>query len=241
MSFFDLVLQKSDGAEDASHWQGALSAVHQLHSLVLPAGEIPIVKTHPSCIKLAGDLLDGTRATPKGRALLIYSTLEDFLTSVLPDHHRMGWAREMAAVLNPPAIQRELSEMSDAQSAAICWVSHMACYRRCIETVTNCRFRAVRHQTLYQAPEDTLWAVSELLELGLSLGECNRIARSEVFARHSKLGGPYTYQQQLSDARQRRSKVEKEICEAKDWLSQFDGVLAQNCQWPPQNLHLCVA
>ena len=221
---------------DRKYRASVVKTVHRLLSTVAPSNADLVIKAHNGCLNLISEILLATEAQPNS-AILLFSPLEDFLASVLPDEPRRQWVRRQLTQFHRsgPPNNVAISGLTDGQSAALLWASHLDDHRRAINS--GFHVPVLRSTHFYGDPSSGLLQVSRSLGLGMSPSECDAIAQSTIFAHHSKTGGPYTNSERETDFQRSRQSCQADIDAAVVWL-QSDKELRELYEWPPRNLSL---
>ena len=170
--------QRQWKVESPTKWKRAIEWVYFMLSRWASAGEVPIVKTHNNALGLVGDLLTPHLAAPAGTALFLYSSLEDYLLSVLKTQQRREWVRDQLSadtVIAEIARPYMPSKLTDAEAAALCWVAHIAAYSRSIE---ENGYSAVPRPAGQGALSTTQLHPPSRFELARPRAQCRRVPRN---------------------------------------------------------------
>lgn len=125
---------------------------------------IPGIKFHDSATNLTKEFLDWHSDS---RAIVLYSSLEDFLLSNLKDVTRRAWVRTRlsASCGRSFSVLRDVqhSQLTDAQACAYLWIAQIhTCRTACVEH--GGRILSLKSESLFEAPYDSL------VEIGKHVG-----------------------------------------------------------------------
>ncbi len=168
--------------------------------------EKSVVKPSDSCNNLIVPVLQRSEAS---RAVLLYSPLEDFLSSVLGDKDRRLFVRslESRGVLDGRGVGAmeavDASALDDAHLAALVWVAQMRLYRDALAALGP-RARTLEGRRLFEEPRETILQVAGLFGIGLSDRQATRIVRDGAVRRDSKTPGK-AFDAEASRARRERT------------------------------------
>lgn len=117
-----------------------------------------------------------------GRAILLHSTLADYLLAILrsPDHRR--WVRGIAGLL---AVQvGDTSSLSDAECAAALWLAQMREFAAA--TARSTAAKTLDSEVLFANSRSALQLAAEHLEVPMTDKEIDAVVDGPLFATYSK-------------------------------------------------------
>ena len=174
-------------------------------------------------------------AAPQSRAVLLYSSLTDFLLSVAKrGTEGRVWARQLFEGLagwtdldlaRDPDI---LTVRTDLEIAALAWFLQVRHFDRVAQAQGTERARLVDAADFYARPVATLTEAADFFGLGLATAAIEEIVNGPVFASHSKtLGARYSNADRTRDMAAVAAAHGGEVEAAAEWLRSFAGA-----DWP---------
>ena len=205
-----------------------------LRLLARPFGEdqAVVVKAANIANRILAPVLD---AAPQSRAILLYSSLPDFLLAVAKrgSDGRL-WARQLFEGLvrwtdldlaKDPDIT---TGRADLEIAALAWFLQIRHFERVANAYGTERARLVDSADLYARPVATLTEASDFFGLGFDTAMFEVIVNGPVFASHSKaLGARYSNADRTRDMAAVANAHGDEVEAATEWLRSVAGA-----DWP---------
>lgn len=186
--------------------------------------EVPIVKLTDSCSNLIPVCLSTHH---DARGVVLYSTLERFLTATLRSPRRRHFIRGMysRAVDDFKAvgivIDPDSASLADAEVSAFVWLSLMFRYRAWLNKA-NGRLLALPMQLWIERPVDVLKHLSTFMSLQLPEDLIEQTVQTGAFTRNAKMTS-HTFDQQTY-ARQEEAThqaLRSEIIAGQSWAKTF--------------------
>jgi hypothetical protein len=216
------------------------ATVGLLSKVFLPT-EVALIKPANACNGTIPELLSAGRSG--ARAILLHSSLTDFLCSILKSDGRRRWARlglqwTWQASPSQRILSRiETADLPDEAVAAYIWLWQMYTYLDACESHGPSVVRSLDCDLFFSRPEETLSAAASFLSLPLPSDEISRITSGRTFRTYSKaghtglgvllrrLGLPVLWREKF-DAQKRRTSLQRtaelhrrEIESALSWVA----------------------
>lgn len=164
------------------------------------------------------------RTSPMTRAVLLYSTLDNYLLAVLksPDHQQ--WVQLVFEQLNP-AISRltgiergELSRLEPAEMAACLWAVQMIIFAAVSREFRNTR--SLDSEALFTTPLEVLSNCFGFFGQQVEDSRISRIVSGDLFRNYAKSREPRGYDQArwLRERAVTRQSLNREIGNARAWI-----------------------
>jgi hypothetical protein len=228
LSLTQLCLAKPRAGRPASMKEGewlelSRATVGLLSKVFLPS-EVPLIKPANVCNGSIAELLSAGRSG--AGAILLYSSLTDFLCSILKSDGRRRWARLALDWTWPTSPSHrflskiEAADLPDEAVAAYVWLWQMYAYLDAFESPGRSGVRSLDCDLFFSRPEETLSAAARFLSLPLPEDAIPRITNSRTFRTYSKveraglgawlrrLGVPVLWREKF-DARKRRTSLQR--------------------------------
>lgn len=199
------------------------ATVGLLSKVYLPT-EVPLIKPSNGCNGSIAELLSAGRSG--ACAILLHSSLTDFLCSILKSGGRRRWARLALDWTWPTSPSHrilsriETADLPDEAVAAYVWLWQMYAYLDACESPGRCSLRSLDCDMFFSRPEETLSAAASFLSLPLPNEEIPKITSGRAFRTYSKagqtglgtllrrLGIPVLWREKF-DARKRRMSLQR--------------------------------
>ena len=191
------------------------------------AGEAVVIKPSNFANSLVQDVLDErSGAGAQHQCLLLSNGLRNLIISILKNEPE---ARERMPVFLE-ALLRDSDYLEHAglppvesldllQQSAVFWHCQRHFFQ-CIKCPSGTRqLLPVSMETFLVRPLDTLVAINEFLQLGLSEELLIEVVERGEFRRHSKTGAGYGPEQQLLEAQAIAQRHDAEICRTLKWAA----------------------
>jgi hypothetical protein len=215
-----VVAANKQGRQDVStRWKQLLKLTTHLLSKSYGETQKVFVKANVPVNFLIPQLMD---SHPDSPAILLYSTLENYLLALhKSDSHRQWVSRiieELAGGWEHIAgiSERERESLTLPQAIACIWLVQISIYQQ----MAN-RYPAVRtldSEILFSRPRPTLAAAFSLFGQHITEDRLESIVKGETFNRHSKNPDvAYDNEQRLADRENLRNTVTRELTEARSW------------------------
>lgn len=154
------------------------------------AGEAALIKPTNAANNLAEDLLEHPRS---GGVLLLYSSLEQFLVSIVKkgEAGRL-FVRRLFNVIRADSsrvgslMPTVLMPLTDLQIATFVWHLQMDLYLRLLEQFPQTNIRTLDCEVFLAQPEQTLARLCELFALKVDVETLRQIIAGPVFRKYSK-------------------------------------------------------
>lgn len=207
--------------------QRVMKTLWQLYSRRYEADEPVLIKASASVNYMLPEILE---AVPDTRGILLYSGIEEYLLGILKSEQRSAWAQQLARELVPdiktvPGFRDvNLYNLTPAQSAAMLWVSQLACYRAALEQnirAGHAGLRTLDVEAFYSNPVDTLHAAKTHLGFDMEPGDITRVTNGSLFKTHAKdPKKPYSVQQRQDDMARLRGRYKELVDETVFWCEE---------------------
>lgn len=173
-----------------AEWGGLLDTALFLLAKSRAQGEAVLIKPTNAANNLAADLLGHPHT---GGVLLLYSSLERFLASILRKGEAgRNFVRLLFSVirgdsprtanLNPAA----LTALTDLQAAAFVWYLHMDAYLRLLAQFPRANIRTLDCEVFLAQPEETLAKLGRLFAVNLGTSQLRELVNGPLLHRSSK-------------------------------------------------------
>lgn len=199
-----------------------LDYISVLLSRTYPGCERVVIKPTDGCNNLVPYLMERNAGH---RAVLLYSSLDRFLTSIFRIPEREEWAKIRLRELSLDKQRREgrlayHPELLDkGQTAAMVWALHMEQFHE-YRTIFDERLLLVDSQSLIDDPVTTLSSVIRHFQLSITEEELSELVVHSSLSSHSKaIHEKYSSTTRENDYNQTLIKYIQEINSAKNWLS----------------------
>lgn len=197
---------------DAPGWDALFDLSLRLASRTYRGGERALVKATSVCANL---LLPLFNHSPGSRALLLYTDLETWLTTMLRDekvrengrYYAPAWFADLMAMTDLKDLK--LSALTDAEQFAINWLAGMLQYRRALEAAPE-RTMLCDFEDFLAEPAVSLRKVAGFF--GLDAARAEEVASGSVMRGYAKNPAkPFDGAQRRQELKQARSQVGAEI------------------------------
>lgn len=176
--------------QNATEWQRLFDLVVRLLAKPFKPTATALIKPTNTANNLLEDVL---RQPATGGILLLYSSLESFLISVLKKGESCRrFVRSLFNVVSCDTDQLsnfswpEMASMTDMQIAALAWNIQIDHYLRILASFPAANIRTLNCDTLLADPATTLRRLADLMSYDLSDTEVHAIVSGPDFARDSK-------------------------------------------------------
>lgn len=152
-----------------------------------PDGEKTIIKP----ANLANPFIDYIlEHQPHSRALLMHSSLEDFVMTIAR-RRRWSWARNLAAFYRyhlefETRQTRDLLFLTDLQMAAFLWLQYQAQFTRLVRDQPPGRISTLRADAFVAQPVEAITSAAAFFGLPLDKERATALTESELFTRDAK-------------------------------------------------------
>ena len=213
------------GITPPSEWQQRLNLSVALLGRSYAKDAPVIVKANVPVNFMTQGLLE---TSSDNRALLLYSSLENYLLAVLKSANHRSWVAAICTELGPAietvtgitAEQRE--DLSIPEAAANLWMAQIAIFEQIVEAHSN--VRTLDAEVFYSDPESTLQKYFEFIELSMDGSTISDIVKSELFTRYSKdPRQSYDNETRLAQREAIRGQLAGDIGKGRDWVNQHIG------------------
>ncbi|MEM8487627.1 MAG: hypothetical protein AAF564_18900 [Bacteroidota bacterium] len=198
-------------------------AIYCLQRTVLPM-EVPIVKPTDSCSNLIHACLS---THPNARGVVLYCTLDRFLSATLKSPRRRHFIRGMysRAVDDFKAVGITFdpgkASLADAEVSAFVWLSLMFRYRNWLNMAEG-RLLALRMQCWLEKPVAVLRHLSTFMALDIPRKLIEQTVESGAFTRDAKLTSRVFDQRAYAQQEEaRQMKFHAELTAGKSWAEKF--------------------
>lgn len=163
------------------------------------------------------------------QGIILFSQLDNFLLAILKSEQRRVWAKHVAKELQARIVrlpnltgvdynELDFNELEEAQAAAILWASQMQQFESALKS--NPGLRALKSDSLFRHPKDSLVVASKALGMQVSEAEIGDIVRGELLKKHAK-----TPERDFSEATRQAEQLQlmetyqQEIDSVKAWMT----------------------
>jgi hypothetical protein len=175
---------------DVARWQALVRFVLRAMAKPFEDGESVLIKP----TNVANNLLADVLARPgTGGVVLLYSSLESFLVSVLKEGEPgRAFVRTVFNVISRDTSRlsglshQELMRMTDLQVAALVWHIQIEHYLRILAAFPRAELRTLDCEVLLADPTAALRRIARLMQLELTETAIDNIVSGPAFARDSK-------------------------------------------------------
>ncbi len=181
--------QSSTMAVPAGRVRRALDVVLALLSRPLVPGERQIIKPSNTGNLIARDALE---LRPQAKALLLYSTLEDYLASTAGNEAARSFATTVFPLFRFLPPQAEIAAQPagfDLYTPALVWLKQVALFGQLVRRFGADRVRTLNSATFLAHKADTLVRAAQFLELEADESLWRATAAGPLFAQHAKAPG----------------------------------------------------
>jgi len=172
----------------------------------------------------ANVLIDDAASLTQGKALLLYSDLEDFLVSIEKGGEPLRkYARRLlgniagdgGATMPPP---QDVFQMSDLEVAALAWHMQIAHLRRAAALLGPERAASLDSAAFLADPKAALSAVDAFFDLGLGETHISRVLTGPLMKRHAKEPShPFDADQRRAQADAMRRRLGPHLQRISEW------------------------
>jgi hypothetical protein len=198
-----------------ARWQNVLMLITELLSRTDPTTS-PIIKMVDNCNDIVADLLN---FNPDSVGLVLYSSLEEFLVSILKHPVLRAFAAQRLKGINiskhSALANVDISGLSDATSAACLWLSQMY---QILETIEHQRkrFYTLSRSDLLNRPVESLSAVVKLFGLASSAEIIGKTLASHGQI-HAKSGKEFSIESNQRQDLEIKNTYQDEIYQGLQW------------------------
>ncbi len=163
------------------------------------------------------------KLNPETPGLLLYSTFENYLLSILKSPTHRAWSVSVVNSL-AKAIERhtgvsefDQKQLSAPQVVACLWLAQMSIYSEAAEKYEN--LKTVDSELFFSDPGPVLAKTFELFDLAVSEQETDSIVKSHLFAHYSK--DPryeYSNERRVTERQVLKQSIVKELEEGRGWV-----------------------
>lgn len=165
-------------------------------------------------------LRDLAALDPQAPAILLYSSLRDYVLAILRSENHRGWLNRVTVQL--AAYLGDLSDLSDAGRCAALWLAQMRAFSEAISLMPNAR--ALEAETFFSAPRPTLRAAAAHLGVPMSDSAIDAVVEGPLFATYSKNPElPFDNEARLARRAELEEPLAAELVEARDWIEATAG------------------
>jgi len=165
---------------------------------------------------------------PETPGLLLYSTFENYLLSILKSPTHRAWSVSVLSSL-AKAIKRctgvseyDQKQLTAPQVVACLWLAQISAYCEAAAKYEN--LKTVDSEIFFSDPEPVLAKTFELFNITISAQEINGIINSDLFGHYSK--DPryeYSNERRITERQVLKQSIVKELEEGRDWvMAQMD-------------------
>jgi len=165
---------------------------------------------------------------PEAPGLLLYSTFENYLLSILKSTTHRAWSVSVVNSL-AKAIERrtgvseyDQKQLTAPQVVACLWLAQISIYCEAAEKYKY--LKTVDSEIFFSDPEPVLAKTFELFNQSVSAQEINAIINSNLFSHYSK--DPryeYSNERRITERQVLKQSIIKELEEGRDWvMAQMD-------------------
>jgi hypothetical protein len=219
-------------AETNSNDQSLLKLVAHVLGRSYGSNQDVIVKANVPVNFIIGRLLD---LQPESPAILLYSTLENYLLALMKSKDHQQWVlhiiKELAVGWEEVCglSTNERNSLSLPQSIACIWFAQISIFKQAAERYPFAR--TLNSEVLFCHPRSTMDAALSLFQQQPTQELVKQIINSRTFTHHSK-NPSMVFNNQLRIAQREKLKnsLSKELAEARSWLDQQQGRVARKRQ-----------
>jgi hypothetical protein len=180
------------------------------------------IKLHNCCNNMFRPLL-----TDSSRGLFMYSSLRNFLISVLKSTDRRRWVHNQLSVCVLDAGRlatvptRDVQRLNDPEAAAYLWLLNIQSYVEAVES-GDLEVRALDCEVLLQNPLQVAVRVAEYLNLEITETELAGNLAGGVMDTHAKTAAPgFNKAQRKKEMRMKEKELRREISHGLWWASRY--------------------
>ena len=205
-------------------WRKRLGVVTALLGRSLQPAPV-IVKANVPVNFIIPHLMEAGRGT---RGLILHTTLENYLLSVLRTPTHKDWVKRLVELMGPGidlvlgTNVTERSTLNAWQGAACLWRVQMALFTDALDRFEH--LRTLDAEVLFARPEEVVPAAGEFLGRAPEPAALADLLESDLFTTYSKKPGePYANERRLSEKEKTRAALGDAISQAGEWVAQrFD-------------------
>ena len=158
------------------------------------------------------------------RAIMLHSTLEYYLLSILKSDSHRGWLARIIEEMGT-AIDRLLdtdatvrAQLTDAQRATCLWLAQHSCFAEALQSDQN---RSLDAEDWFAKPKRSLAHSFHFFQQKIARPHIEKITASSLFTQHAKADQhSYSNRQRLEEKAQRREALQQQISDARRWVEQ---------------------
>lgn len=217
LAFLNLALARRELGKpvsrlDDTDWDALFDLSMRLASRSYRPGERSVVKTTSACTNLLPPLLNRSQGS---RALLLYTDLETWLTTMLRDekirengrYYATAWLTDFMAITDRKDLK--LASLTDAEQFALNWLTGMLQFQRARETAPD-RVLLCDFEGFLAEPAASLRKIAGLF--GLDAARAEEITSGQLMHSYAKNPSqPFNGEQRRQELRQARTQVGAEI------------------------------
>lgn len=219
------------GAEAASGFFGSSAPAdwNQKLEIVLSLLNRSYAKDGPIVIKanvpvnfMVSELFE---RNPDEKAILLYSSLENYLLAVLKSPNHRSWVASISAEIGPALesvvgiTTEQRRSMSIPEAAACLWLVQIAIFQEMVEGCPN--VQSLDSEAFYDDPIVTLKNFFEFMGQEVDDDAVRDIANGELFTRYSKdPRHSYDNATRIAQRDAVRDQLAEDIAKARDWVNQ---------------------
>jgi hypothetical protein len=212
------------GATPPAEWQQKLDlSVALLNRSYTNDGPI-VVKANVPVNFMIPALLDASNDS----AVLLYSSLENYLLAVLKSPTHRAWVAAITTELGP-AIEavtgitaEQRRALSIPEAASCLWMAQIMIFDQTLKSQAGSR--SLDAETFYDDPENTLQKYFEFIGQAIDAASIGEIVKGELFTRYSKdPRQSYSNETRIAQRKEMRGQLAADIEKGRGWVNRHIG------------------
>ncbi len=209
--------------EQSPAWLKALEMAGRMLSKNYHTGGPAIVKANVPVNFILPQIL---AMESTGCSILLYSTLENYLLSILKSSGHRQWVSNISSQLSE-VISHHLNisvedhkSLSVPQLAGCLWLVQINLFTKLCESFP--RVKTLDSEILFQSPKPAIKNAFKLYGQKVKENKINQIVKSELFTRYSKDPNiHYSNIDRVAEKRALGNAIQSDLSVAQDWVSQW--------------------
>lgn len=213
-----------NGAPPPAEWQQKLDlAVALLNRSYSNDGSI-VVKANVPVNFMIPALLDASNDS----AVLLYSSLENYLLAVLKSPNHRAWVAAISTELGPAIeavtgiTEEQRRALSIPEAASCLWMAQILIFDQTLKARAGSR--SLDAETFYNDPENTLQKTFEFIGQAIDTGSIGKLVGGELFTRYSKdPRQSYSNETRIAQREVTRGQLAADIEKGRGWVNRHIG------------------
>ncbi len=204
-------------------WSDALAMATGLLNKSYQSATPPIIKANVPVNFILSDLM---KIAPASSGILLYSTFENYLLSILKSDNHKQWVATIHNKLSSLIQKRigldkqEQQNLSHAECAASLWLTQLLIFKEFSEKYSD--LKTLDSEIFFSDPTAVLSAAFTLFDISVTPNEVSKIVESELFTSHAKMPSQqYNNEKRLNEKQQLTQNLASELKEARVWLEKI--------------------